>query len=149
MSSQGVLAALGGKGACVPHCLSCDANTRRCLSCTDSYYWVEYNCLSDCSNAGNRVYAGTDSVGAYLADNRYCSGETLAMHSNPAIVSSRHFRSDRGHSYIVVNSHHLRWSHCFVLQSAPFSLKIMLNRKKGREWNGAQRYKSSIILLPH
>ena len=54
VSSQGVLAALGGKGACVPNCLQCNENTRRCESCTNNYFWVEFNCLSDCQDANNR-----------------------------------------------------------------------------------------------
>ena len=54
VSAQGVLAALGGKGACVPNCLACNEATRQCESCTNNFFWVEFNCLSDCADSNNR-----------------------------------------------------------------------------------------------
>ncbi|XP_033745591.1 uncharacterized protein LOC117331105 [Pecten maximus] len=49
----GTISANGGGGGVVPNCNSYDSE-RRCLQCNSGYFWVQYNCVSDCQSQNSR-----------------------------------------------------------------------------------------------
>lgn len=66
ISGTGLVSANGGDGACIPHCLKCDAE-RRCVQCTDGYFWTGYNCVPSCQFQTNRCCSYTALVQGCLA----------------------------------------------------------------------------------